>query len=216
MNILKFVKMNVSCKSESGSVVSDSFWPHGLFTPWDSPGQNTGVGSLSLLQGIFPTQGSNPGVLHCRQILYQLSHKVSPNVSCRQVQNLNMLIQFVISCWSGFLVVDKMNAKAVALKLELTSDQQEGLLKCRLLGLTPEFVIHWFWSGALEFSFLMSSLRWLFQRLHFENHCSQGLHSSWWLHGGKFLPPPLSLCEEPSLPVVSWELQCSLQTTWSL
>ena len=41
----------------------------------NSPGQNTGVGSLSLLQGIFPTQGSNPGVLHCRQILYQLSHK---------------------------------------------------------------------------------------------------------------------------------------------
>ena len=42
---------------------------------WNSPGQNTGVGSLSLLQGIFPTQGSNPGLPHCRQILYQLSHK---------------------------------------------------------------------------------------------------------------------------------------------
>ena len=66
----------------------------------------------------------------------------SPNVSCRQVQNLNMLIQFVISCWSGFLVVDKTNTKAVALKLALTSDQQEGLLKRRLLSLTPEFVIH--------------------------------------------------------------------------
>ena len=43
--------------------------------PWNSPGQNTGVGSLSLLQGIFPTQGLNPGVPHCRWILYQLSHK---------------------------------------------------------------------------------------------------------------------------------------------
>ena len=43
-----------------------------------SPGQNTGVGSLSLLQGIFPTQGWNPSLLHCRQILYQLSHKGSP------------------------------------------------------------------------------------------------------------------------------------------
>ena len=42
---------------------------------WNSPGQNTGVGSLSLLQGIFPTQGLNPGLPHCRQILYQLSHK---------------------------------------------------------------------------------------------------------------------------------------------
>ena len=45
---------------------------------WNSPGQNTGVGSLSLLQGIFPTQGLNPGLLHNRQILYQLSHKGSP------------------------------------------------------------------------------------------------------------------------------------------
>ena len=52
--------------------------PHGLYNPWNSPGQNTGVGSLSLLQGVFPTQGSNQGLLHCRQILYQLSHKGSP------------------------------------------------------------------------------------------------------------------------------------------
>ena len=48
--------------SESHSVVSDSLWPHGLYSAWNSPGQNTGVGSLSLLQGIFPTQGSNPGL----------------------------------------------------------------------------------------------------------------------------------------------------------
>ena len=47
-------------------------------SPWNSPGQNTGVGSLSLLQGIFPAQGSNPGLPHCRQIFYQLSHKESP------------------------------------------------------------------------------------------------------------------------------------------
>ena len=45
-------------ESESCSVVSDSLWPHGLYSPWNSPGQNTGVGSLSLLQGIFPTQGT--------------------------------------------------------------------------------------------------------------------------------------------------------------
>ena len=59
--------------SESHSVVSDSLWPHGLYSPWNSPGQNTGVGSLSFLQGIFPTQESNWGLLHCRWILYQLS-----------------------------------------------------------------------------------------------------------------------------------------------
>ena len=46
--------------------------------PWNSPGQNTGLGGLSLLQRIFQTQGSNPGLLHCRWILYQLSHKGSP------------------------------------------------------------------------------------------------------------------------------------------
>ena len=43
------------------------------YTAWNSPGQNTEVGSLSLLQGIFPTQGLNPGLLLCRRILYQLN-----------------------------------------------------------------------------------------------------------------------------------------------
>ena len=69
-----------SDESESHSVVSDSLQPHGLYSLWNSPDQNTGVGSLSLLQGIFLTQGLNPGLLHCRQILYQLSHQVIPYV----------------------------------------------------------------------------------------------------------------------------------------
>ena len=50
------------------------------YSPWNSSGQNTGVGSLSLLQGFSPTQGSNPGLPHCRWILYQISHKGSPFV----------------------------------------------------------------------------------------------------------------------------------------
>ena len=54
--------------------------PQGLCSQWNSPGQNTGVGSLSLLQWIFPTQGSNPGLPHCRQILYQLDHKARPRI----------------------------------------------------------------------------------------------------------------------------------------
>ena len=57
--------MSLSC--------SDSVTP--LYSLWNSPRQNTGVGSLSLLQRIFPTQGLNPGLLHCRQILYHLSHR---------------------------------------------------------------------------------------------------------------------------------------------
>ena len=60
-------------ESEGRSVVSDSATPWTI-GPWNSPGQNTGVGSLSLLQGIFPTLGLNPGLPHCRWILYQLSY----------------------------------------------------------------------------------------------------------------------------------------------
>ena len=109
-------------ESESHSVMYDSLWPHGLYSPWKSPGQNTGmgslfpslgdhllnpgieprspalqvdslpaepqgkpkntgVGSLLLLQQIFPTQELNRGLLHCRQILYQLSYEGSPYFS---------------------------------------------------------------------------------------------------------------------------------------
>ena len=61
-------------------VTQSCLQPHGLYSPLNSPGQNTGVGSLSLFQGIFPTQRSNPGLPCCRQILYQLSHKGSPRI----------------------------------------------------------------------------------------------------------------------------------------
>jgi len=66
-------------------VLSDSLRPHGLqparlLCPWDSPGKNTRVGCHALLQGIFPTQGPNPGPLHCRRILDGLSHQGSPRI----------------------------------------------------------------------------------------------------------------------------------------
>ena len=66
--------------SVSRSVVSDSLRPHELqparlLHPWDSPSKNTGVDCHSLLQRIFLTQGSNPGLLHCRRILYHLSYR---------------------------------------------------------------------------------------------------------------------------------------------
>ena len=67
-------------RSESHSVFSDSLQPHGLYSPWNCPGQNIGVGSHYLLQGIFPTQGLNPGFLHSRGILYLLSHQGSPRI----------------------------------------------------------------------------------------------------------------------------------------
>ena len=78
-HVLGFNKCQVK-ESESHSVMFNSLRPHGLDSLWNSPGQNTGVGSLSLLQGIFPTQGSNPGLLHCRRILYQLNHQGSPGI----------------------------------------------------------------------------------------------------------------------------------------
>ena len=60
--------------------VTHGLWPTRLLCPWNSPGKNTGEGSHSLLQGIFPTQGSNPGLLYCTQILYHLSHQGSPHI----------------------------------------------------------------------------------------------------------------------------------------
>ena len=73
-------KVWIKYESESGSGVSDPLRLHGLFSLWNSPGQNAGVGSLSLLPRVFPTQGLNPGLPHCRWILYQLSHKGSPRI----------------------------------------------------------------------------------------------------------------------------------------
>ena len=58
--------------------------PPGFSVPGNSPGKNTGVGSHCCLQGIFPTQGSNQGLLHCRQTLYRLSHQGSPRVGGRE------------------------------------------------------------------------------------------------------------------------------------
>ena len=107
--------------SESHSVMSNSLQPHRLYNSWNSPGQNTGVGSLSLLQGILPTQGSNPGLLHCRQILYQLSHQGSPRIlecvanlfSSRSSQPWNWTR---VSCIAGRLFTNWAMRKAKYMK----------------------------------------------------------------------------------------------------
>ena len=80
---IQFGRMMSESESVSCSIMSDSLQPYVLqsvrpLCPWNSPGKNTGVGSHFLLQGIFPTQGSNPGLLHCREILYCLSYQGSP------------------------------------------------------------------------------------------------------------------------------------------
>ena len=86
--------LSVSC-----SVVPDSLRPPGLqptrlLRPWDFPGNDTGVGCHFLLQGIFSTQGSNPDLLHCRQILYRLSYKGSPTIF-----NFFVLFCFIGNNW---------------------------------------------------------------------------------------------------------------------
>ena len=74
-------------ENESCSDLSDYLWPHGLY-PRNSPGQNTGVGSLSLLQGSLLTQGPNPDLLHCRWILYQLIYEGTPTSGSFQMSQL--------------------------------------------------------------------------------------------------------------------------------
>ena len=90
----------------SRSVVSDSLGPHGLWhirllRPWDFPGKSAGVDCHFLLQGIFPTQESDPGLPHCRQKLYRLSHQRSPDkelISC--LQSYSIVPWWLLPCLS--------------------------------------------------------------------------------------------------------------------
>ena len=94
----------VKCYAVLCSVVSDSLWPHGLqparlLGPWESLGKTTGVVCKALLQGIFPTQGLNPGFSHCKQILHHLSYKGSPAKGSVQFSS----VQFSLSVVSDSL-----------------------------------------------------------------------------------------------------------------
>ena len=85
--------------------LSDSLQPHGLYSPWNSPGQNTGVGSHSLLQGTFPTQESNQGLWRCRWILYQLSYQGSNERS----QRICIKVLTTVSAWRGCLFLSLLS-----------------------------------------------------------------------------------------------------------
>ena len=98
--------------------MSDSLQTHGLYSPWNSPGQNTGVGSLFLLQWIFPTWESNWRLLHCKWILDQLSYQGSPDT----IQSLHLTLVLYLSTLS-FL----FNQHAC---LGLTFEYLERLLTC--------------------------------------------------------------------------------------
>ena len=76
-SIVSVLWLIVSHSDKSNSLSSHRLYPTRLLCPWNYPDKKTGVGCHPLLQGNFPTQGSNPGLLHCRQILYHMSHQES-------------------------------------------------------------------------------------------------------------------------------------------
>ena len=92
------------------AVMSDCMSPYGLYSPWNSPGQNIELGSLALLQAIFPTQGPNPGLPHCRESRDQLSHQGSPEPGqliwfSHHFKNFPQFV--VIHTVKGFIVVNE-------------------------------------------------------------------------------------------------------------
>ena len=118
-------------ESESHSVVTYSLWPHGQYSWWNSPGQNTGVGSISFLQGIVPTQGSNLSLPHCRQILYELNHKgSSPEYS------LELMLKRKLQCF-GHLIRRADSLEKTLTRATIESSRRRGRQRMRWLdGLT--------------------------------------------------------------------------------
>ena len=135
-------------KVKSCSVVSDSLQPHGLqparlLCPWSSPGKNTGVGSLSLLQWIFPTQESNRGFLHYRRILYQLSYQGSTQGI--RTDSWYFLVLINDCSESPALVRNWYNTSKGQHQLYLrcyiqSLAQNPHLVKCRLMTVGPNFI----------------------------------------------------------------------------
>ena len=120
-------------------------WLHGLYPasllcPWDFPDKNTGMGCHFLLQGIFLSQGSNPGLLHCRQILYWLSHQEAQNayVLCLVIQSYPTLCDLMDCSLPGSFVLGDSPGKnigvgfyAVLQEIFPSQGSNPGLLHCR-------------------------------------------------------------------------------------
>ena len=121
--------ISVSC-----SVVSDSFWPYGpypsrLLCPWNFPGENTGVGCHSHLQGIFPTQGSNLGLPHCRQILNHLSYQGSM-ISGKSIKICLILTHWYLPrTWKG-ISYQLISEQAGTTRLKRSISRSGGIFGC--------------------------------------------------------------------------------------
>ena len=128
------------------SVMSDSLWPHGLqptrlLHPWNFPGKSIRVGCHFLLQGIFLTQGSNPGLPRCRQTLYHLSHQGSPYMSAVQFSSVTqsyLTLRNPMNCSTPGLPVHhqlpEFSLKLLSIELVMPSSH---LILCRPLLLLP-------------------------------------------------------------------------------
>ena len=140
--------------SESCSVLSDSLWPHGLYSPWNSPGQNTRVDSLSLLQWILQTQELNWGLWHCRWILYQLSYQGSPwtwSIVILQVSRYEFIHSdpSFSSCFLVWMIVWKVTGGTVWQDLMFTWEGPKPRKVSLLWTLSPKLNCIFLWTLSL-------------------------------------------------------------------
>ena len=153
--------------------MSSALRPRGLYHPWNSPGQYTGVGSLSLLQRLFPSQGSNPGLPHCRQILYQLSSQGSPECSVTSLQRRSIKGRQPRSSQGAALGCDALGAlkplRAFVLPFRLrmtvvSASQRSSRLKwasschASFHDLCPSGFLGWLYFGPVHCGVLSSTL----------------------------------------------------------
>ena len=142
--------------------------PWTIDSPWNSPGQNTRVGRLSLLQGIFPTQGSRPRLPHCRRILYQLSYQGSPKIHISLFSRSVMSVEtpWTSACQASLSITNSWSLlKLISIELVMSSNY---LILCQPLLLPPsifpnirvfsnELVLLTRWSKYWSFSSNISS-----------------------------------------------------------
>ena len=169
----------------SWSVVSNSLWPHGLqstrfLRPWDFPDKSTGVGCHFLLQGIFPTQGSNPGLLNCRQMLYHLSHQGFLLLSFKNsldILDISPLSHMWFQIFSPSLSFHPLNRILCRAKLCFCSCHGTCRILAPWLGVKPQQWKHWVLASGppgnsqskilkfdeVQWTLLLMSCLWFFQ-----------------------------------------------------
>ena len=104
-----------------------------LLCPWNSPGKDTGVGCHFLPQGIFPTQGLSPRLLHCRRILYHLSHQGSPKAvqsSFSFSEPLTVLCWVILCCAAGLCAVGCLGASVTFWLLHTACQERSASCDC--------------------------------------------------------------------------------------